>query len=95
MLLASVLLVCKDQQHRVAHLILIQHFVEFLSGVLNPIPVVAVDDIDETVGALIVVAPQGADLVLAISSCLRKVDPAGRQNLCYSNNVQLLVPMGN
>ena len=82
MSLASVLLVCKDQQHRVAHLILIQHFVEFLSGVLNPIPVVAVDDIDETVGALVVVAPQGADLVLAISSCLRKGDTAGRQNFC-------------
>mmetsp|Transcript_10590 Transcript_10590/g.22069 ORF Transcript_10590/g.22069 Transcript_10590/m.22069 type:complete len:254 (-) Transcript_10590:9-770(-) len=61
----QVLLVGKNQQHCITHLVLIQHLSEFLPGILNAITVIAVNDIDQSVGALVVVAPQRANLVLA------------------------------
>merc|ERR1719323_2278066 len=63
--IGQVLLVCEDKQHSVPHLILVQHLCKLFSGVLRPIAVIAVDHIDETIGALVVVAPERADLVLA------------------------------
>mmetsp|Transcript_86548 Transcript_86548/g.137360 ORF Transcript_86548/g.137360 Transcript_86548/m.137360 type:complete len:203 (+) Transcript_86548:191-799(+) len=61
----QVLLVGKDQKHCIAHLVLVQHLGEFFAGVFNTIAVIAVNHIDEPIGSLVVVAPQGADLVLA------------------------------
>ena len=59
------LLVSEDQQHSIAHLVLVQHFVELFSGIFDAVPVVAVNHVDQAVCALVVVAPQGANLVLA------------------------------
>mmetsp|Transcript_104587 Transcript_104587/g.253871 ORF Transcript_104587/g.253871 Transcript_104587/m.253871 type:complete len:230 (+) Transcript_104587:108-797(+) len=61
----QVLLVGKDQQHSVAHLIFVQHLGQLLPCVFHAVAVVAVDHVDEAVGALVVVAPEGPDLVLA------------------------------
>merc|ERR1719271_2026173 len=61
----QVLLVGEDEEHRVAHLLLVQHLRELLACVLDAVTVVAIDDEDEALRVLVVVAPQGADLVLA------------------------------
>eukprot|EP00413_Alexandrium_margalefii_P015357 CAMPEP_0204533932 /NCGR_PEP_ID=MMETSP0661-20131031/12579_1 /ASSEMBLY_ACC=CAM_ASM_000606 /TAXON_ID=109239 /ORGANISM="Alexandrium margalefi, Strain AMGDE01CS-322" /LENGTH=327 /DNA_ID=CAMNT_0051540351 /DNA_START=136 /DNA_END=1118 /DNA_ORIENTATION=- len=61
----QVLLVGKHEDHRVAHLLLVQHLGELLPGVLDAVAVVAVHDEDQPVGALVVVAPERPDLVLA------------------------------
>ena len=61
----SVLLVRKDQQHGISHLVFVEHFRQLFASILNAITVIAVHNVDETVGALIVVSPQRADLVLA------------------------------
>mmetsp|Transcript_6955 Transcript_6955/g.19728 ORF Transcript_6955/g.19728 Transcript_6955/m.19728 type:complete len:217 (-) Transcript_6955:40-690(-) len=61
----QVLLVGEDKHHGISHLILIQHLVQLLTGVLDAVTVVAVNHIDQAVGALVVVAPQRPDLVLA------------------------------
>mmetsp|Transcript_123679 Transcript_123679/g.346365 ORF Transcript_123679/g.346365 Transcript_123679/m.346365 type:complete len:267 (+) Transcript_123679:81-881(+) len=61
----EVLLVREDEQHRLAHLLLAQHFRELLPGVLDSVAVAAVDHVDQPVCALVIVAPQLPDLVLA------------------------------
>merc|ERR1719251_363827 len=50
----KVLLVGKDEQHSIAHLVLAQYFGQLLSGVLAAITVVAVNHIDEAIGPLVV-----------------------------------------
>lgn len=60
----QILLVGKDQQDGISQLILVQHALKFLSGLDDTIPIVAVDDEDDTLGVLEVVSPQGTDLVL-------------------------------
>lgn len=61
----QILLVGKDQQDGISQLILIQHALEFLSGLNNTLAIVAVDDEDDTLGVLEVMSPQRSDLVLA------------------------------
>eukprot|EP00435_Cladocopium_sp_Y103_P048707 s1291_g14.t1 len=63
--LRQVLLVGKDQQHGITHFIFVQHLGEFLSCVLDTIAVVAVNNVDQSIGTLIVMAPERPDLVLA------------------------------
>ena len=64
-LATACLLVGEDQKHRITHLVFVQHLVQLLARILNAISVVAVNDIDQAVRALVVVAPQRANLVLA------------------------------
>merc|ERR1740139_1785396 len=61
----KILLICKYENKCIAHLILIQHFHELLACIFNTVAIVAVDDKDEPLCALVIVAPQRADLVLA------------------------------
>mmetsp|Transcript_55855 Transcript_55855/g.150446 ORF Transcript_55855/g.150446 Transcript_55855/m.150446 type:complete len:208 (+) Transcript_55855:106-729(+) len=61
----QILLVGEDQHHCIPHLVLVQHLAQLLTGVLDAVTVVAVNHIDQAVGALVVVAPQRPDLVLA------------------------------
>mmetsp|Transcript_94033 Transcript_94033/g.196202 ORF Transcript_94033/g.196202 Transcript_94033/m.196202 type:complete len:212 (+) Transcript_94033:64-699(+) len=63
--IGQVLLVGEHQEDSVAHLVLVEHLVQLLPGVLDAVAIVAVDDVDEAVGALVVVPPERADLVLA------------------------------
>merc|ERR1712032_1663260 len=61
----EILLIRKDEYHRVPHLIFIQHLCELFTCILDTITVVAVDHKDEPLCASVVVSPQWADLVLA------------------------------
>lgn len=60
----QILLVGEDEQDGISQLILVQHTLEFLSGLDDTIPIVAVDDEDDALGVLEVVSPQRTDLVL-------------------------------
>merc|ERR1712176_1539120 len=59
----QVLLVREHEEDCIAHLVLVQHLRQLLPGILAPIAVVAVDHVDEAICALVVMAPQWADLV--------------------------------
>jgi hypothetical protein len=60
----KILLVGKDQQDGVSQLILVEHALEFLTGLNDTVTIVAVDDEDDTLGVLEVMSPQRTDLVL-------------------------------
>lgn len=60
----KILLVCEDKEKSIAELILVQHALQFFSGFDNTISIVGVDDEDDTLGVLVVVAPKWSDLVL-------------------------------
>jgi len=68
----QILLVGEDKQDGVTELILGKHALELIAsrvlialGVIDTITVVRVDHEDDTLGVLVVVAPEGTDLVLA------------------------------
>merc|ERR1719379_2038017 len=61
----QVLLVRKDEKHGVAHFLLVEHLGELLAGILDTVSVVAVDDKDEALRVLVIVAPERTNLVLA------------------------------
>ena len=61
----EVLLVGEHQEHGVLELVLLEHVLELLVRLGDPLLVVGVDDEDEALGVLEVVSPEGADLVLA------------------------------
>ena len=61
----KVLLVGEDKDRGVAKLLLRHQPHQFLLGVLDAVPVVAIHHEDDGVGASVVVAPQPTDLVLA------------------------------
>merc|ERR1719436_2192162 len=70
----KVLLVCEDEDHRIPHLILVEHLRKLLLRVLGAVTVVAVNHEDQPLGALVIVAPKGADLVLATNIPDREAD---------------------
>merc|ERR1719515_88698 len=61
----QVLLVREDEKHGVAHFLLVEHLGELLAGILDTVSVVAVDDEDEALRVLVIVAPERTNLVLA------------------------------
>jgi len=61
----QILLVGKDQEESVPKLILVQHTLQFFSGLDYTIAIVRVDDEDDTLGVLEVMPPQRPDLVLS------------------------------
>lgn len=63
--IGHVLLVGKHQQHCIPKLILLQHLLEFISRLLDPLPVIAVHHKDEALSVLEVVPPQRPNLILA------------------------------
>ena len=62
--LGEILLVGEHEEHGVAQLVLTQHLVELVVGLDDTLAVVRVDDEDEALRILEVVAPQRTDLVL-------------------------------
>lgn len=60
----KILLVGEDKEQSIAQFILVQHSLEFFSGLNHTVAIVAVDDEDDTLSVLEVVAPQRTDLVL-------------------------------
>merc|ERR1719379_3339559 len=61
----QVLFVREDEKHSVAHFLLVEHLGELLAGILDTVSVVAVDDKDEALRVLVIVAPERTNLVLA------------------------------
>lgn len=62
--LGQILLVGEHKEHSVAELVLAKHLVKLVVGLDDTLAVVGVDDKDETLSVLEVVAPQRTDLVL-------------------------------
>jgi hypothetical protein len=60
----KILLVGEDKEKGIAQLILVEHALQLLASLDNTIPIVGVDDKDNTLSVLEVVPPQRANLVL-------------------------------
>ena len=60
----QILLVREDEQKPLLHFPVAQYAVELLLRLIYTIPVLTVDDEDETLGACVVMPPQWSDLVL-------------------------------
>jgi len=63
--LGQILLVGEDEEHSLLELILVEHAVKLLLGIISTIAIVGINDEDKTLGVLVVMAPQWADLILA------------------------------
>jgi hypothetical protein len=61
----QILLVGEDQKNGIPQLILVQHALQFLSGLNNTITIIAVDNEDDALGVLEVMSPQRSNLVLS------------------------------
>jgi hypothetical protein len=61
----QILLVGEDKEQRIPQLILVEHALQLLAGLDDTVAIVAVDDEDDALRVLEVVAPQRPDLVLA------------------------------
>ena len=61
----QVLLVGEHQERGVAELVLVEHAVQLVAGLAHAVAVVGVDDEDEALRVLEVVAPERADLFLS------------------------------
>jgi len=61
----QILLVGENQEKSISELILVQHTLEFLSGLNNTVAIVRVNDEDNTLGVLEVMSPQRSNLVLS------------------------------
>ena len=60
----KILLVGKYQEYRIAQFVFIEHSVQFVTSSIDTIRVIGIDDKDETLRVLVVVAPQGTNLIL-------------------------------
>ena len=61
----QILLVGEDQQDSITEFIFVQHALQLLPSLDDTVSIVAVDNEDDTLGVLEVMAPQRADLVLS------------------------------
>lgn len=62
--IGQILLVGKDQKHGIAQLVLVQHSVQLVTRRIDTVRVIRIHDENEALRVLVVVAPQGADLIL-------------------------------
>ena len=60
----QILLVSENQEQSIPELILVQHALQLLTGLDDTVPIVAIDNEDDTLSILEVVSPQWSDLVL-------------------------------
>lgn len=76
------MLVGKDQQQALLHLAILQYAMQFLLGFIDSIPILRVNDKDETLCASVVMPPEWTDLVLPsdILSKHTKLASAGAYN---------------
>lgn len=61
----KILLVGKDQEQSIPQFIFVEHSLEFLAGFADTLSVVGIDDEDDTLGVLEVMAPEWTNLVLS------------------------------
>lgn len=60
----QILLVGKDQEQSIPEFVLVQHPLELLTGLADTLPIVGVDDEDDSLGVLKIMAPERTDLIL-------------------------------
>ena len=60
----QILFVGKDEEYGIAEFIFVQHSVQFVARRVNAIRIIGIDDKDETLRVLVVVAPQRTDFIL-------------------------------
>ena len=70
----QILLIGEDEQQRIPQLVLVEHALQLLAGLDDAVAVVAVDDEDDALRVLEVVAPQRPDLVLPAHVPHRELD---------------------
>ena len=73
----QVLLVREDEQHRIAQLILVQHAVQLVARLAHAIAIVGVNDEDDALCVLVVVAPERADPVCEAGTVRRQLAVRG------------------
>jgi hypothetical protein len=71
----KILLVGKYEKDSIAQLILVQHSMHLITSGINTISIVGIDNKDQTLSVLIVMAPQRTNLILTsdIPNCERNV----------------------
>ena len=62
--IGKILLIGKDEKNGIAQFIFIEHSVHFITCGIDTVGIVGVDYEDESLGILVVVSPEGTDLVL-------------------------------
>ena len=79
----KILLVGKDEKDRVAELVLVQHSVQFVACRIDTVRIIRIDHKDQTLRVLVVMTPQGTDLILTtdIPHCERDVLVFDRLNV--------------
>lgn len=70
----QILFVCEDQKNSIPELILVQHTLQFLSGLDNTVTIVAINNEDDTLCVLEVMSPQGSNLVLSTNIPYRELN---------------------
>lgn len=60
----QILLVSKDQEQSIPEFVLVQHPLELLTGLADTLSIIGVDNKDDSLGILEVMAPEGTDLIL-------------------------------
>ena len=73
----QVLLVREDEQHRLSQLILVQHAVQLVARLAHAIAIVGVNDEDDALRVLVVVAPERADPVWETGTVRRQLAVRG------------------
>lgn len=63
--IGEILLISKDEECRIAQLILDQHPIQLRLRILDAIAIVAIHDEDDAIGVLVVVAPEWSEFILA------------------------------
>lgn len=58
------MLVSKDQEQSIPEFVLVQHPLELLTGLADTLSIIGVDNEDDSLGVLEVMAPEGTDLIL-------------------------------
>lgn len=58
----QILFVAEHEEHGISQLVLVQHLLQLLVGLVDTLPIVGVDHKDQTLCVLEIVAPQGTDL---------------------------------
>jgi hypothetical protein len=61
----KILLVGEDQKQSIPQLILVEHSLEFLASFTDTLSIVGINNEDDTLGVLEIVAPEWTDLVLS------------------------------
>lgn len=79
----QILLVGKDQEQSIPEFVLVQHPLELLTGLADTLPIVGVDDEDDSLGVLEVMAPERTDLILTTDI------PHGERNVLVLDSLDI------